>query len=512
MTNPKNLLVPTTPQQDGIWFHSILNSASYWNFISVKSFKGILDISVLRKALVCIVKKHSSLRTNFRLNEKKIFQCIHDEVDIDNCFRVESFDHGAKDKLEETIQNEIAQYLNHEFNLEKEILFQFKVYQSGELNYFVLVINHIIADAVSAQIFWDDIIECYNLVLNNKTSDFSHTERQYYEFSIEQNAFFKTSEFEIKKSYWKSKITEKFPRLLLPFYEDLSLASSFVKETLFTSDLTEKIRSFALQNKFVYSSIFQAAYYILLFKYTNQSNIMIGNVTYGRGRNKGNNKRVIGSFANRLIHIQSVKPREQQMEFISKVNNDLMLSLKNDDVPFDELIKHHDKKNENNHLPFFQAVFNLVRDVTTPICFDGLKEQSLGINFAEAQNAESQYDIKLLIVDSRENARMQLSVRCDKKLQMLPQMLSNNYIKIVESLIEHPSKRISEIDLTGDVKNQVFNGDSLTKAYWMDQFYDSVPVLNLPSDNVRPAIRTYNGGIVERRIDKGLCSDFRSLV
>jgi hypothetical protein len=41
--------------------------------------------------------------------------------------------------------------------------------------------------------------------------------------------------------------------------------------------------------------------------------------------------------------------------------------------------------------------------------------------------------------------------------------------------------------------------------YWMDRFLETSPVLELPADNPRPAVRTYNGGTVKHLLSSELC-------
>jgi amino acid adenylation domain-containing protein/non-ribosomal peptide synthase protein (TIGR01720 family) len=49
------------------------------------------------------------------------------------------------------------------------------------------------------------------------------------------------------------------------------------------------------------------------------------------------------------------------------------------------------------------------------------------------------------------------------------------------------------------------------RAYWMEQFSGSLPVLNLPSDKTRPAIKTYNGGVVYGNIETTACRALKEI-
>jgi amino acid adenylation domain-containing protein len=62
-------------------------------------------------------------------------------------------------------------------------------------------------------------------------------------------------------------------------------------------------------------------------------------------------------------------------------------------------------------------------------------------------------------------------------------------------------------------QQQLIRGEGMQhhKAYWLDQFGGELPVLQLPSDKMRPAIKTYNGGMVTGVIDRALTQQFKKL-
>ena len=49
------------------------------------------------------------------------------------------------------------------------------------------------------------------------------------------------------------------------------------------------------------------------------------------------------------------------------------------------------------------------------------------------------------------------------------------------------------------------------KDYWLSQFQGELPVLNLPSDNIRPAVQTFNGSVLSGVINKSLSNDLNKL-
>jgi amino acid adenylation domain-containing protein len=65
-----------------------------------------------------------------------------------------------------------------------------------------------------------------------------------------------------------------------------------------------------------------------------------------------------------------------------------------------------------------------------------------------------------------------------------------------------PPLRIQYKDFTAWQQQQL-SGEQLQqhKAWWLQQFEGELPVLELPADNTRPAIKTFNGHIINRKLD-----------
>jgi amino acid adenylation domain-containing protein len=57
-------------------------------------------------------------------------------------------------------------------------------------------------------------------------------------------------------------------------------------------------------------------------------------------------------------------------------------------------------------------------------------------------------------------------------------------------------------------------GDNLGKhkEYWLNQFSGDLPSLDLPSDKIRPAVRTYSGDVINAKIGKELTAKLRTII
>ena len=63
-------------------------------------------------------------------------------------------------------------------------------------------------------------------------------------------------------------------------------------------------------------------------------------------------------------------------------------------------------------------------------------------------------------------------------------------------------------------QHQELGGDSLVyhESYWLKQFEGELPVLNLPTDKPRPAVKTYRGGLISERVNAALTDRFKGIL
>ena len=76
-----------------------------------------------------------------------------------------------------------------------------------------------------------------------------------------------------------------------------------------------------------------------------------------------------------------------------------------------------------------------------------------------------------------------------------------------------PALRLQYRDYSVWQQQELLSGNLSTSAsYWKDQFSGDIPVLDLATDYVRPAFKTYSGGFIGRSMEASMISDFRSLL
>ena len=125
----------------------------------------------------------------------------------------------------------------------------------------------------------------------------------YFDYAVWQKDLITSEFYKVQKKYWLDLFNNEVPILTLP--KDISNNESKKKSTSFhcihiNQKFADKIRSFCLAKRVSISSLFLLVYYIILSKYSNQSDIAIGTIFNSRTIEKKKLKDMLGLIANRI--------------------------------------------------------------------------------------------------------------------------------------------------------------------------------------------------------------------
>ncbi len=459
MLSESPALIRATPQQEGIWFHSVVHGTACWNFVYVKSYEGVLHLPALKKALQWVIDRHGALRTNFRMHANQLYQVIHPHLCVDAVLEYGQGEGSTDDEMTRIADAETIRMGNYGFDLEREALLRCKVLQHGQRVFFLLAIHHIITDTVSMQVFWRELKAGYNACVRGEAAPGALPGRQYADFAHQLAAWQETEEYQTRKKYWLDKLSGELPALNLPFHRDQSKASFYTREMVLPTQLVRDAKSLALKKRVLYSSVFQLAYFILLRKYTGQRTLLVGNVVNGRGAGSRANDGVIGLFANRLVNVQQPGDDDCLAELLQRVHAETDRSLR-DNIPYEDLMRDVNAKNRQG-LALFKAAFNMVKRLEDATAFEGLQEQP-GAGYRKALSDGQQYDIFLYVIDTVKDIRVRLELQCEEALAPLPDLVLDAYVQALHACVYNSGKKLSEVSIQGARENALCNAFNRT--------------------------------------------------
>ena len=351
---------PLSSAQKRLFFlEQLENIGVSYNIPAVLKVEGELDKFRFKKAVDDLISRHEALRTSFCLVDNEPVQVIHDWVDT--AFILENSDHDLQDlHSTEEILAYAARFIQP-FDISCAPLLRIALVALKVGGYFLFYdIHHIICDGTSLGILITDFIKLYF------QEELLPLKIQYKDFTLWQNHWFESGTIKKQQEYWLNVYRDiyssggKVPRLNLPTDYPRPETQSFSGEKYeFKLEKDDLFKLNGLSTRYgttLYMNLL-AIFYVLLFKYTDREDIIVGS---GIGeRTHADMQGFLGMSVNTLAMRNHPQPGISFTDFLKKVKENCIQAFENQDMQFEELVERLEIKRDPSHNPLFDVEFNL---------------------------------------------------------------------------------------------------------------------------------------------------------
>lgn len=395
------------------------------------------DVKKLEKSINILIQKHESFRTYFVMEDGEVKQKI-----LENYKFSLPVSKGSYTDLDDLFKAFLKP-----FDLSKAPLFRAE-FVKFENNKSILFIDfhHSICDGSSISIFTDELCKLYNGETLKKT-DFD-----YKDYALWEKEYFDSNLFKSDEKYWLSRFSHDIPVLAMP--------SSFERPSTFSFE-GNKLSGEIANTKKIYEVcnilkttpyIFMLSiYYILLYKYTNQDEIVVGTPVAGRNIKETND--IIGMFVNTLALKNKIDSSKTFKEFLKDITSNCLEAFEHQAYPFDKLIEKLEIARDTSRNPLFDTMFVFQNEGNPKLNFG-----KIDTSFYAPDNNTSKFDFLLEVVPCEDSFKLNLEY-CNKiyaKIFMEDFLI--HYINIVNAVLSNTDKKISEIYMLSNFeKNEILN-------------------------------------------------------
>jgi len=354
-------IYPLSPGQEAMWLicQIVPESVAYNIFITAK-IHAHLKIAVVNRVWQKIIEKHPILRTTYTSYEGKPVQQVNQQEN----FRVEVID--ASDWSEDQLAEKIYAIADRPFNLEKDSVLRVNLFtRSASEHILLLTMHHIAGDMWSYNLLLSEFQALYpgevEQVSQQQTEtapDSLNENKTYANFVQWQAAMLSGNRGEKLWQYWQQQLAGELPILHLlpdkprPPVKTYQGASYIVK---LDEQLTEKLGHLALTSNTSLYQILLTAFYVQLYRYTNQTDILIGSPM--RGRTAKEFKEIVGYFSNLTVLRVSVQENATFTELLAQVGKIVRQAQKHQDYPFSLLADKLQPQRDTSRSPLCQVSF-----------------------------------------------------------------------------------------------------------------------------------------------------------
>ncbi|MBU8665451.1 amino acid adenylation domain-containing protein [Virgibacillus pantothenticus] len=397
-----------------------------YNITDTLIFKGEIDTDKLNKVLNILIKRHESLRTSFHVIEGKIKQ----KVNKHHHFKIE-----IQQRREKEIEKEIEDFVKP-FDLSLAPLLRVKLIKLNSSETLIMIdTHHIISDGISTGVLIDEFLSLY------KGDELPELKLQYKDYATWQREMMNSDRLIEQKEYWINKFNGTIPILDLPFDNSRPLVKSFNGNTIHFSiskELSDRLKELTRENGATLYMTLLAAYNLLLYKYTNNKEIIVGCPV--AGRRHADLDRIIGMFVNTLPIKSKCEEDLSFHLFLQQVKKNALEAFENQDLQFEELLELLDVERDTSRNPLFETIFVLQNAVDTDVAID-----QVFIEPYLSTNKVSKFDISLRAVEDGEHIVFDLEYNTDLFKKETIERMKLHFVRILEEIIYDSHKPIKDM-------------------------------------------------------------------
>jgi amino acid adenylation domain-containing protein len=444
--NTERYQAPTSWAQQRLWFIDQLEGARAPYFFSVAlRLQGILDLPALRTSLDTIVRRHEVLRTVFVGVEGVPRQ----EIEAERTFDFQSIDLIALSYAERERQVEFQKIeeANGKFNLRTGPLIRGRLLRLQAQEHLLLInMHHIVSDGWSIAVFVGELSELYAGYLEGRPAALAPVVIQYADYAHWQHEWMRGDLLNEHLDYWRERLKGAAPRLELhtdrPRPVDQSFQGGNVRIAL--NRLTSKrLRAFAQSRQMTPFMILFAAVAILLSRFSNQEDILVG--TPVANRQQPELAAMIGLFVNTLVLRVEVRGDMMIEEFLKQVKDVTLGAYAHQEVPFERLVEVLRPHRSLSRNPIFQVMLAFQNMTKT-----GLSLPELTVSSEAGVDETAMFDLMVSFEDADDEIVGSLNYSKDLFDRETVDRWATSLLILLDGILQHTLVKIDSLRIIGE--------------------------------------------------------------
>ncbi|MCJ7623457.1 MAG: amino acid adenylation domain-containing protein, partial [Anaerolineaceae bacterium] len=438
---------PLSYSQEQIWLtDQQITSPDVYSRPMALHLTGELDIVALKWSLIEIIRRHDILRTSFPVIKGAPHQKIHPLASIK--FEIIDLSEVSSQEQDERVKELIFERKNS-FNLTAQPPFNITLIKiSLEEHVLLFAMHHIIFDAWSSGILLKEFSIFYDHAVSGKGELPASLPIQYADYAQwqrQQNEIFNPD-----RVYWKRQLGGELPVLELPADRIHPAVRSYYGSSLnfkIEPSVVESLKALCLQEDTTLYMCLLAIFYVLLFRYADQTDIIVG--TPVSGRDLPDTEKLIGIFINTLALRSDLSGNPTFRDYLGRLRKVCLEAFSHQRLPFEELIKELTPMRDPSRNVLFQVMFQLRN---TPR--DAVQSQSLGIEEMNIRGNSAKFDLTLDITETAYGLDCIFEYNRDIFDAATIKRMMGHYRTLMTGVISNPDAYITKLPILDDAERQ----------------------------------------------------------
>ncbi|OKP94759.1 non-ribosomal peptide synthetase [Paenibacillus sp. P32E] len=428
---PNHTYYPVVPAQEKMFVRQQLNPEDTSFHISgVRIINGALDCDRLQSAFQKLIERHEAFRTSFAFKEDKVVQRIAPSATFE-IERLYADEHQLDDAIQEFIRP---------FDLAQCPLLRVGLIELSKERHVLLIdIHHIVADGLSMNILIGDLARLY------QGENLPALSVQHKDYCVWQNQQLQSYAFQEQLTYWSELFRSPAPELAIPCdyqcTEKLAYRAATVDFTLDPERSRRLEELVAGQSTTLFVALL-SVYYLLLHKYSGNSDIVIGAPVSVRKFSEL--QHVIGMFINTLP-IRNHVPENKAFNFyLADVGKQVISALEMVDLPVEQLPSEQPASNSG----MFNAMF-VFHDDRSPEAAVEIGGMHCSSYLLQAQKTKVDWHLESYLSDGC--LKFRLDYNSDRYKRETTVQMTEDYLALIIQVLNDRYAKLSELHLNRDI-------------------------------------------------------------
>ncbi|MCU0289159.1 MAG: condensation domain-containing protein, partial [Acidobacteria bacterium] len=466
---------PASSAQKRLYFLQRMESSAAlsYNIPTLMTIEGPLDIPHLEQTFQKLIQRHEILRTSFITVGEEPVQKINPMLGFpfarpkDFLCNDQDLKFGKVSAVwppEATINNFVRP-----FDLSQAPLMRVALVKLEEEKHLLMLdMHHIICDGASMGIFINEFVTLYD------GEELPPLRIQYKDYAYWQQQAAQEEKLKSRETYWLNSLAGELPVLnLIGDYPRPVIQSYAGDRTRFrlNSEDTDLFHRFTSRCGVTPYMNLLAAFYLLLYRYTNQEDIIIGGGIAGRSHADVQN--MMGMFVNMLALRNMIHGSITYNHFLQEIKKQSLAAFENQDMPFEELVEKLQVPRDASRNPVFDVTF-VLQNFQQP----QFHLKNLVFSPYPYENKTAKFDLTLFA--NERDGIFYFSIEYCTALftRGTIEQMGRHYLAILREIMAGPDQAIDAIDiLSQDEKEQLLYTFNNFQIRGQAKLIDDVTVL-----------------------------------
>ncbi|MCQ4163603.1 hybrid non-ribosomal peptide synthetase/type I polyketide synthase [Tahibacter harae] len=453
---------PLSYAQERLWFVDQFDgSSAQYNMQGAYRLHGRLDRAALRQALAALVQRHEILRTRLMEEGGTPWQQVLAQAEV----ALDEIDLSLlpADAQDARVRQALREDAARPFDLAGGSLLRASLYRLDETRH-VLCFNmhHIVSDGGSLAVLVAEFSHLYAAFSQGQAARLDPLPLQYADYAVWQRDWLRGEVLEKQLHFWKDYLAGLPVVHSLPLDKPRPAQGSFNGRSHFSAigeDTTAAVRRLCQQLDVTPFMLLQTALAVLLSRYANESDIVMGTPIAGRVQQE--TQGLIGLFVNTLVLRTQVDPAATFEQTLLANKRAILDVYDNQHVPFEALVEELKPRRSLAHGPLFQILFNLESG--------GGRERELRLPGLQLEpllwdEVVAKFDLEIIAAEAGSRILINWTYNSDLFLDSSVARMAENFAALLAGVVAEPQRALGGLCLLAPRERAQILADSAEPA------------------------------------------------